>query len=110
MYWMTGILGFVLMIAPFMFGYSYNAPALWTSVLVGLATIIFSWIEGAQHDMQTWEYWTVGVLGVLAVIAPFILGFSALTAAVWTSVVAGVLITLFAGTKLSMGVGHRARF
>lgn len=109
MYWMTGILGFILMIAPFMFGYSDNAVALWASVLVGLATLVFSWIEGAQHDKETWEYWTVGVLGILAVFAPFVLGFGYLSAALWTSVVVGVLIVLFAGTKLSMGTMHKVR-
>ena len=100
----------VLVMAPFMFGYSFHAPALWTSVLVGLATIAFSWIEGSQHDSERWEYWTVGILGIVAVLSPFVLGFTSLTAALWTSIVVGVLIALFAGTKLSMGVGHKAQY
>jgi hypothetical protein len=106
MYWMTGILGFVLMIAPFMFGYSFNAVALWASVLIGFATIAFSGMEGLQHDRETWEYCSVVVLGAIAVLSPFILGFASLSAALWTSIVMGVLIALFAGTKLSMTVRH----
>lgn len=109
MYWMTGILGLILVMAPFVFGYSSNAPALWSSILVGLATIVISWIEGAKHDKESWEYWTAGTLGVIAVSAPFVLGFGSVTAALWTSVVIGVLIALFAGTKLSMTVRHKTR-
>ena len=109
MYWMTGLLGFALMVAPFLFGYSYNAPALWASLLVGLATVGFSWMEAAVHDRETWEYWSVAALGAIAVIAPFLLGFADLTIALWTSIVLGVLIALFAATKLSMNVGHKTR-
>ena len=110
MYWMTGIMGFAFMIAPFMFGYSQNEPALWTSILVGLATIGFSWMEGAQHEKETWEYWSVVVLGAIAIIAPFLLGFANLTIALFTSIVLGVLIALFAATKLRMNVRHKTRF
>ncbi len=106
---MTGILGFALVIAPILFGYSHNAPALWTSVLVGLATIAFSWTEGKNHDSELWEYWSVVILGGTAVVSPFILGFTELTAALWTSIVLGVLIALFAAMKLSMNVGHKTR-
>ena len=109
MYWTTGFLGFVLMIAPFMLGYEGNPVALWSSILVGLATVVLSWMEGAQHDTQTWEYWTVGSLGIVAIVAPFVMGFGSLTEALVTSIVVGILITLFAGAKLSMGVGHKAR-
>ena len=106
---MTGILGFVLTIAPFMFGYANNTVALWTSVVVGLATIVLSWMEGAQHDTEPWEYWTVAILGVVAILAPFVMGFGYLTSALVTSIVLGILIALFAGAKLSMGVGHKTR-
>jgi len=106
---MTGILGFAFMTAPFTLGYTQNEPALWTSVLVGLATIAFSVMEGMRQGNESWEYWTVGTLGVIAVISPFVLGFTDLTIALWTSIVAGLLIALFAGTKLSAGVGHKTR-
>lgn len=109
MYWMTGISGFVLMIAPFTLGYSQNAPALWISVVVGLATIILSCMEGAQHETKRWEYWTIAILGIIAIVAPFVMDFGYLTSALVTSIVTGMLISLFAGAKLSMGVGHKTR-
>ena len=103
MYWATGVLGLLLAISPYMFGYSNNMVALWTSLIVGGATVIVSILEGMQADRQQWEYWASFVLGLVAIIAPFVLGFGALSAAVWSSVVLGVLIALFAGSRLTTG-------
>lgn len=100
MYWMTGILGFVLAVAPWVFGYADNSAALWTSLLIGVATIVVSWIEGIQADKEQWEYWTVAILGVVAIFAPFILGFTQATSALWTTIVMGGLVAVFAGGGL----------
>jgi hypothetical protein len=103
MYWATGILGLVLAVAPWIFGYSGNTVALWTSLIVGAATIIVSWIEGTQADREPWEYWTAAILGVVAIIAPFVFGFSRYTTAMWSTIVLGALIAVFAGTRLGSG-------
>lgn len=100
MYWATGILGLVLAAAPWLFGYSDNTSALWTSLLIGGATIVVSWIEGAKEGREAWEYWIAAILGLVAIAAPFALGFGGLTMAMWTSVIAGALIAVFAGAKL----------
>lgn len=103
MYWVTGVLGLVLAAAPFIFGYADNTAALWTSLFVGGATMVVSSIEAVKADREQWEYWAVGVLGLAAIIAPFAFGFSTQASAMWTSVATGVLIVLFAGSKLSIG-------
>lgn len=101
MYWATGILGFLLAIAPWAFKYSGNIPALWTSLIIGVVTIIVSLIEGTKADKERWEYWTVGVLGIIAMIAPFIFGFSNSIRAGWSSIIVGLLIVIFAGSRLT---------
>lgn len=103
MYWLTGILGFALTIAPFVFGYANNTPALWTSIIIGLSAMTVSWIEGARNDREQWEYWTAGILGIVSIVAPFTLGFSSHVIAMWTSVTIGVLLAVFAGSKLLTG-------
>jgi hypothetical protein len=99
MYWVTGILGLILGVAPWTFGYSNNIVALWTSLIVGAATNIVSIVEAANANRQTWEYWTAGVLGLIAIIAPFVFGFGNYANAMWSSVVLGILIAIFAGSK-----------
>ena len=107
MYWMTGILGFVLLIAPYIFGYADNTAALWISVIGGLFVGAVSIIEGIRKDTQNWEYWTAGVIGLFAVFAPLIFGFSTYATAMWSSVIIGALIAIIAGTRLL--TGHTGR-
>jgi bacteriorhodopsin len=99
MYWVTGILGLILAVAPWAFGYNDNMVALWTSLIVGAATIIVSIIEGAQADRQQWEYWAAGILGLVAIFAPFVFGFGNYANAMWSTVILGVLIAVFAGSR-----------
>lgn len=103
MYWITGILGLALAISPFVLGFSGDMVALWTSLIIGGVTLIVSLIEGARADREKWEYWTAAILGLIAIAAPFVFGFSSQATATWTSVVVGILIAILAGSKLSMG-------
>lgn len=103
MYWITGILGLAMAVAPFLFGYTSNQPALWTSILVGLLVVGASVWEMAKNDRENWEYWVAGILGLLAVAAPFILNFSGYAVAMWTSVTVGLLIAVVAGSRLWTG-------
>ncbi len=101
MFYLTGIVGVILAIAPWVFGYAGNTAALWTSLILGVATVLVSWIEGAKgHDKERWEYGTAIVLGILAIIAPYLLGFSGSSSALWSSEIVGILVVLFAGGRL----------
>lgn len=103
MYWVTGAIGLILMAAPFIMQYSDNSVALWTSILVGLATVVVSWIEGVRERKENWEYWAAALFGLAAIAAPFALNFSSHATAMWTTVVAGIFIVLFAGSELTTG-------
>ncbi|MBI2329795.1 SPW repeat protein [Candidatus Daviesbacteria bacterium] len=103
MYLLTGFLGLSAIAAPFIFGYSQDSTALWTSLIVGAIMIVASIFEGIAADKERWEYWVVGAAGVGAILAPFVLGFTGLTAALWTLVIIGVVTVLAAWTKLSPG-------
>lgn len=100
MYWITGILGVFLMVAPFLFGYTDNTAAYWTSLASGVIVTIASIWEGVEARKANWEYWVAALVGIFAVVAPFVFGFSEQASAMWTSVIVGVLIALFAGSKL----------
>lgn len=100
MYLFTGFLGLVSIIAPYLFRYSSDATALWTSLAIGVILVIDSIFEGIAADKERWEYWVAGTVGAGAVFAPFVLGFSGLTEAVWTLVILGVVTILAAWMKL----------
>jgi CDP-diglyceride synthetase len=96
MYWIIGILGVALVLSPFIFGYSDNTNALWSSIILGGAIVLLALLEGVLHDDSNWEYWLAGIVGVLAVLAPFVMNFSAVSAALWVSIVLGVIVALLA--------------
>lgn len=103
MYWVTGILGFVLMAAPYFFKYTNNATALWASLLFGAGVILVSFIEGFARGRGRWEYWVAALAGIAIILAPFVFGFGIVTAALWTSITVGILITVVAGSELYYG-------
>ena len=101
MYWITGFLGLALGIAPFVLGYSDNTSAMWTSVALGAIVLLVSAYGAFVDDSKaSWEYWVAGIVGLLAVIAPFVLGFSTLTIALWTTIVLGAVMAILAGYEL----------
>ena len=103
MYWITGILGILLIFAPFVLGYSGDSPALWSNIILGAIVVIVSAIKGFVPDRTRWEYWLAALMGLLAILAPFVLHFTVAVTALWTSIILGIVIAVLAGYKaLSM--------
>lgn len=100
MYWLTGLLGLALGVAPFVLGYRYNTAAMWTSIVLGVVVVVLSAIEAMDESKQTWEYWVAGGAGLVAVIAPFVFGFSTIAWALWVTIVIGFLILLISGYEV----------
>ena len=96
-HWAIGIVGILLVIAPFVLGYDDIDEALWTSIVLGGITAIVMIYKALAHDAGTWQYWLAAIAGVLAILAPFVLGFDNDDAALWSNLVLGVLIVLSAG-------------
>jgi hypothetical protein len=103
MLWIISVLGLALMLAPFIFNYSDSLPALWASLVLGAVIAVTAGYKALVHDNARWENWVVGITGILAVIAPFLLGFNVLTTALWTSIVVGVVVAILAYTQVSFG-------
>src|SRR5438105_15592635 len=103
MYLLTGFLGLMAMVALFLFGFSQDTAALWTSLITGAVLIVDSTIEGFAGDKGRWEYCVAGGVGMVAIVAPFVLGFSALVAAVWTLAIVGLITIIASGMKLTSG-------
>lgn len=100
MFWVIGVLGLLLVLGPFALGFSDLGAALWASVVLGAALLIDSGIEGFRHDENKWEYWVAGIIGILAFIAPWALGFNDNAAALWSSLVIGAAVAILSGIKV----------
>lgn len=104
MSWIIALLGVVLAAAPWIFNYSDEPAAMWTSLVLGVVVALVAAYDAIARDESLWEEWLAVLAGVVAVIAPFIF-FSGVTAAVWTSVVLGALVILLAGYEV-LGMGR----
>lgn len=100
MYWITGVLGLALMASPAILGYGTDATANGTSLVLGAVVVIVSVVKALAKDLGKWEYWVAGIAGVLMVIAPFVLSFSANATALWASIILGALVAILAGLKV----------
>ncbi|OLL96544.1 hypothetical protein Ae406Ps2_5748 [Pseudonocardia sp. Ae406_Ps2] len=76
-----------------------NAAAAWTMVVLGVVLAATSLWSLAVPGSVASE-WVHGVLGVLLFLAPWVMGYSALAGASWTSWVAGVLAVVVAASAL----------
>ncbi|MFQ5683319.1 MAG: SPW repeat protein [Candidatus Binatia bacterium] len=92
--WTNLVLGLWLALAPFALTYSGTTAAVWEDVIVGLliAALALWRALGEETEGMAAVSWTVAALGVWAIIAPFALGYSGITAAVWNDVIVGLVV------------------
>ncbi|MEX0730355.1 MAG: SPW repeat protein [Aquisalimonadaceae bacterium] len=93
--WRDGLMlafGVWLVISPFVLGYAGQGAgmAMWNPIIVGLAVIVFA--AAVLMRPQQWEEWINLVLGVWLILAPFVLMFWHIQAALWNHLIFGVLI------------------
>ncbi len=103
MYWITALLGVVLVSTPFVLGFSDNQPALWTTELIGFTLIGASLLEWAAEGVQRWEYWVLAIAGATSLIAPIFIGFDLLSPSSLTMIICGVIAVGISGYKLFLG-------
>lgn len=82
------VCGAVLFLSPFIFGYSGNTTALWTSLVLGAIIALLGYLK---------SYKWAAIAGLAAFISPWILGFSEIGAALWVSLIVGAVVALGAG-------------
>lgn len=92
------VAGICLMLAPWVLGFAGETKAAWDAWLTGAAIALVA--IGALVAFAPWEEWLNLLLGIWAIIAPWALGFSALTYAVAAHVVVGVVVALAAAIEL----------
>ncbi len=102
--WLTVVIGMLLFIAPFVFGATANQAAAWTAYAGGaLLAIAGVWSLINPSPANHFAEWGEVVIGVLVFLAPWVLGFTGLTAMAWSAWIAGILAVVFAGSVVLNG-------
>jgi uncharacterized membrane protein HdeD (DUF308 family) len=102
--WANLVLGALLFLSPWVLGYTADQHAHWNAWISGVVIAVIA--IGALSMFQEWEEWLNLIAGIWVVVAPWILGFAAITAAMVTHVVIGLLVAAAAAWEI-WEVRHR---
>ena len=100
MFWLETVLGLALIAAPFALNYRDNPAAFWASIVLGVVVVLVSGYKAYTNKAERWENWVDVVAGAVAILMPFVFGFSALVTALWAFIVIGLLIVILSGYDL----------
>ena len=90
--WINLICGVLLFISPWVLAFSGDMTPASTAWVGGIVIAVMGAVALAQF--AEFEDWFALVAGVLVIIAPWVLGFAAMTYAVWTFVVLGLIVAV----------------
>ena len=90
--WINLICGVLLFVSPWALGFSDDLMAARTAWVGGV--VIFVMGAAALMQFAEWEEWVALIFGALVIIAPWVLGFAAIHAAMWSCVVLGAIVVL----------------
>lgn len=90
--WVTLICGVLLFVSPWALGFAGDVMAARTAWVGGLVIAIMA--IAALIQFAEWEEWIALIAGVAMIVAPWVLGFAAVTYAMWTCVVLGVVVAV----------------
>jgi hypothetical protein len=101
--WLVALAGLWELIAAFTLGYSSSTAALWNAIIVGIALVVLGAWAAISNEQATDRSldWVNVVLGVWLIIAPFILGYRSIAAAMANDVIVGVIVAALAGWAVS---------
>jgi uncharacterized membrane protein HdeD (DUF308 family) len=90
--WINVVCAVLLFISPWVLGFSGELMAARTAWVGGI--VIFVMAVAAMIQFAEWEEWVALIVGILVLISPWVLGFAAVNAALWTCVVLGIIVAL----------------
>ena len=94
------VLGLCLVFAPWALGFTSEMAATRNAWIVGAAIALIA--LGALFAFREWEEWVKLALGVWAILAPWLLGFATVAAALYAHVIIGLIVGVLAALDLWM--------
>jgi len=95
------VLGVCLALTPWVLGFAGEPAAAWNAWLVGAAIAVVA--VGAFLAFRPWEGWVKFALGVWAIVAPWLLGFSHVDSAIYAHVIVGVMVAALSAIEIWVG-------
>ena len=84
------LLGVWLIVSPWILQFREVEMAVWNAWILGVIVAVAAVAALARY--HEWEEWVSLALGAWLVVSPWVLGFTATTAALWSHVIVGLLV------------------
>ncbi len=84
------VLGAILFLGPWLFGFADQQQAAWNAWITGAVMVALA--AAAIFAFAEWEEWVNLVVGLWALVAPWVLGFAGHASATWSHVVVGLVV------------------
>jgi len=101
--WISALLGLVVIASPFVLGHRANLAPLWNDIILGVGIAVLTGLVAiAQADLRrsSWALtfmWISAIAGVWLILAPFILGYTAVSTALGADIILGIAVAVLAG-------------
>ncbi len=92
--WANMVLGAALFVSPWVLGFAGETAPAWNAWVCG--AVIAALAVVALLSFAEWQEWINAALGLWVAVSPWLLGFAALSAALWTHLILGVLVAALA--------------
>jgi hypothetical protein len=96
--WVNLVCAVLLFISPWVLAFSGDVTATRAAWITGVVVAIFA--VAALVQFAEWEEWISALLGLWMIVAPWIVGFSALGVAVAAFVVLGIVVALASAAEI----------
>jgi peptidoglycan/LPS O-acetylase OafA/YrhL len=103
--------GIGLMLAPFVLEFVNFSQVSWSSVITGLIVGTLAVYRMTSEETHVWTATVSLILGLWAILSPFVLNASSSTTAVWSGVIGGAIIAVFSVASIATSevAVHRPR-
>ncbi|RSC30036.1 hypothetical protein EGT36_27680 [Agrobacterium sp. FDAARGOS_525] len=98
------VAGLGLLVSPWFLGFATETYAAWNAWIVGAAIAVIA--AAALYAFYEAEEWGNLALGIWTVVAPWVLGFSAVTTATGVHIVAGLVVAVLAAGNIWFSHNH----
>ena len=95
--YLTMLLGVILFVTPFTFGDTSHTTATNTAWVLGVLLFLSGLLAATMREAGNVELIPV-VIGVITFVAPWVLGFTAVTTLAWSAWIIGIVAVLGAGS------------
>jgi len=94
--WVIAVAGVWEVVAPFVLSYTKHTTPMWDAIIVGIVLVVLGAWAALSNAVGTVKIlsWVNAVIGLWLIVAPFVLSYTKVTAAMWNDIIVGIIVVV----------------